>query len=526
MKNWKIAKLNKDLVRFQHERAVFTLDFRHSQNFNLDVPADAAFCRDVMKAIEDTENGVHVNVSEDRMAGHFWLRRPQLAPEESIRTGIAQAIVDCKAFSKRIHSGEIANEAGEGFQYLAAIGIGGSQLGFQFIIRALGDEGFKLKPFTLDNTDPDTVDSMIREIGQRNLDKVLFVVASKSGGTTEIRNIYTIFEEIYKAKGLRFGRHAVAVTMEGSKLYDYAKTHEWLDTFPVWDWVGGRFSVLSPVGLLPLALLGLDIDSLLEGAGAMDVLTRNPSQEENPALLLTRYLITQTGNEGKHHMVVLPYKDKLDLWGKYLQQLFMESLGKTRETGEGPVHSGLSIFGNKGTTDQHSYVQQLLAGYNDFFALFFSVLREKGQVREMDVEEGSITMGDFLLAFCHGTMSAMAARGRESMLITMDRLDAFSLGALIALFERIVGCYAVYAGLNPYDQPQVEEGKKSAGNIIQIRRKLNALLAEYRFKPFDTEELKKHFDPADYAILYYQLLHLREKGWINADLEELDKLLR
>jgi len=409
---------------------------------------------------------------------------------------------------------------------MAAVGIGGSQLGFQFIARALADEADPaLKPFALDNTDPDSVDDLIRVIGAENLDQILFVVASKSGGTTEIRNIYTVFDQIYQEKGLKFNKHAVAVTMDDSKLYRHAKEQGWLDIFPVWDWVGGRFSVLSPVGVLPLALLGMDVDSLLAGAGAMDGLTRGAAYADNPAMLLVHYILTQSETNGKRHMVVLPYKDKLELWGKYLQQLYMESLGKTRETGDGPRQSGLSIFGNKGTTDQHSYVQQLLAGHNDFFALFFNVLRDKGQVRESAVEDGGITMGDYLLAFCHGTMRAMHARGRESMLITMDRLDAFSLGGLIALFERIVGYYAVYLGINPYDQPQVEEGKKSAGEIIRIRKKLNAILAQTGAGSPDIDAIRKSFAPEERAIIYYLLLQIKERGGIRAELSELDKIL-
>ena len=523
---WKAVQAGRQVFRFQHERAVYTLDFRHATTFDPGAQPDKVYLDKAFAVMVDTEGGAHVNESEDRMAGHYWLRNPSLAPEAGIGAEITQAVDKCRDFSAKIHRGEIANEAGEPFQYLVAIGIGGSQLGFQFILHALEDEGCKLKPYTLDNTDPDSVDSLIREIGQRNLDKVLFVVASKSGGTTEIKNLYTVLAELYQAKRLRFGRHAVAVTMEDSKLYRHAKQEDWLEIFPVWDWVGGRFSVLSPVGLAPLALLGLDVDGLLAGAGAMDALTRRPSYAENPAMLLTQYIISQADRQGKHHMVVLPYKDKLELWGRYLQQLFMESLGKTVETAAGPKQAGLSIFGNKGTTDQHSYVQQLLAGFNDFFAIFFYVLREKGQIRETEVEDGSITMGDYLMAFCHGTMSAMQARGRDNMLVTMDRLDAFSLGGLIALFERIVGFYAVYVGLNPYDQPQVEEGKKSASNIIAIKKRLNAMLSSSRFGRLDVGDLKKEFAPAEYGVLYYILLQMKEKGWINVELEELDELLR
>jgi glucose-6-phosphate isomerase len=475
--------------------------------------------------MSDTEKGVKVNDSEDRMVGHFWLRNPGLAPDKGTGDATAAAVVKCKDFSTKVHQGKVTNEAGEPFQYVAVIGIGGSQLGFQCVSKALADGPYKLKLFTLDNTDPDTVDSMINEVGSDNLDQVLFVVCSKSGGTTEIYNLYTVFEQVYKGKGLMFSKHAVAVSMEGSAMYRYAKEQDWLDIFPVWDWVGGRFSVLSPVGVLPLALLGLDVGSLLAGAAAMDELTRSSAYPENPAMLMARYMLTQTEEQGKHHMVVLPYKDKLDLWGKFLQQLYMESLGKTYVTEEGQGHFGLTIFGNKGTTDQHSYVQQLLAGHNDFFAVFINILHEKGQVTESQVEDGDITMGDYLLAFCHGTQNAMKARGRESMAITMDRLDAFSFGGLIALFERIVGYIAVYAGINPYDQPQVEEGKRSAKAIIEVRKKLNGLIAASGGGVLDVEDLKKEFAAEEYHVLYYLLLSSAEKGKVKTDIKKLDQLL-
>ena len=522
---WTTTKMNKSVIRFAHEQGSFTFDFSRSHTFNLDMPIDTTVHERILQGMRDTEEGKRVNVSENRMVGHFWLRHPELAPTQEMGTAIQEGMDRCKRFSEQIQQGEICGEKGDAFAYLVVIGIGGSQLGFQFVLRALSDEKQNLKVFSLDNTDPDSVDQLIREIGQRNLDKVLYVVASKSGGTTEIRNLYTVLDELYKAKQLSFPKHAVAVTMEGSSMDTFAKEKGWLDCFPVWDWVGGRYSVLSPVGILPLALLGLDVDALLSGAKAMDEITRSAAYPENPAMLLAQYISVQTDKQGKHNMVVLPYKDKLDLWGKYLQQLCMESLGKTMEGPDGAFFNGLTIFGNKGTTDQHSYVQQLLGGFDDYFALFFYVLREKGQIRESIVEEGGITMGDYLLAFCHGTMNAMRDRGRESMLLTLDRLDAFTLGGLIALFERTVGFYAARIGLNPYDQPQVEEGKKSAAGIIETKKKLNAMLAASGFRTIDIETMKGHFAPEEYGMVYYQLLHAREKGILHVELSELDKLL-
>src|SRR4030081_123735 len=178
----------------------------------------------------------------------------------------------------------------------------------------------------------------------------------------------------YKAAGLDFAKHAVAVTGEGSELDRHAAG--WLARFPMFDWVGGRTSVMSAVGLLPMALQGLNTEQLLAGASAMDEKTRVHDGGSNAAMLLA-LMWYQTGNgKGKKDMVVLPYKDRLVLFSKYLQQLVMESLGKEKDRQGQIVHQGIAVYGNKGPTDQHAYVQQLREGVNNFFATFIEVLRD------------------------------------------------------------------------------------------------------------------------------------------------------
>ncbi len=530
MKQWEVTRLGSKTIRFSHPQSTYIFDFCHSCTFDLNRPPDQDFLQKAEKVMKDTEKGLHVNGHEDRMAGQFWLRNPDLAPDKEIGGAIKEAIKRCKGIAAAVHEGRICNEAGRPFRYLVVVGVGGSQLGFQFIARALAKDSFRLQPFSLDNTDPETVDMLIRNIGPAHLAETLFVMASKSGKTTEIKNSYKILEGVYAGLGLQFSKHAIAITMADTELYHYAKSQGWLDIFPVWEWVGGRFSVLSPVGLLPLALLGMPVDSLLAGARAMDELTRSTDYHENPAMLLTHYLLMQSIDQKKQNMVVLPYKDRLELWGRFLQQLFMESLGKTLEKEGSSQCFGLTVYGNKGTTDQHSYIQQLLAGHNDFFVLFFSVLQQAGEVQQRVVEEGGITMGDYLLAFCHGTMKAMAKQGRESMLITLDKLDPFSLGGLVALFERVVGYYAACVGINPYDQPQVEEGKRSANDIIRLKKKLNSLLengdGQQRKDALCLEHLQQSFLPGEYNVLYYLLHQMKEAGQVSIEQAELDKLLR
>jgi Glucose-6-phosphate isomerase len=132
--------------------------------------------------------------------------------------------------------------------------------------------------------------------------------------------------------------------------------------FPMPDWIGGRTSVMSAVGLLPMALQGFDIDAFLAGAAAMDERTRAPDVAQNAAMLLALMWYYAGNGKGEKDMVVLPYKDRLALFTKYLQQLVMESLGKEKNLAGEIVHQGIAVYGNKGSTDQHSYVQQLRDG--------------------------------------------------------------------------------------------------------------------------------------------------------------------
>src|SRR5438093_6390629 len=168
--------------------------------------------------------------------------------------------------------------------------------------------------------------------------------------------------------GLSFTRHAVAVTSHGSELDTTAK--QWLARFPMWDWVGGRTSELSAVGLLPAALQGIDIDALLAGARDTDFVTRMYDTTKNPAALLALMWYHAGNGKGTKDMVVLPYKDRLLLFSRYLQQLVMESLGKRLDLDGRRVDQGISVYGNKGSTDQHAYVQQLRDGVNNFFVVF------------------------------------------------------------------------------------------------------------------------------------------------------------
>src|SRR5581483_6629042 len=178
---------------------------------------------------------------------------------------------------------------------------------------------------------------------------------------------------------------------------------------------------LGPVGLVPAALQGLDIDALLAGAARCDEVTRGHDTRQNPAALLALAWYHATGGKGQKDMVVLPYKDRLLLFSRYLQQLVMESLGKRLNLKGERVDQGIAVYGNKGSTDQHAYVQQLRDGVNNFFVTFIRVLESGGE--PVEVEPG-ITAGDYLHGFLLGTREALYGNERQSMTITVRRVDA------------------------------------------------------------------------------------------------------
>jgi glucose-6-phosphate isomerase len=308
----------------------------------------------------------------------------------------------------------------------------------------------------------------------------------------------------FKAAGLDYPKHFVAVTGDGSKLDEVAKKEGWLARFPMWDWVGGRTSELCAVGLLPAALQGIKIDQMLAGAAAMDEVTRKKSLKDNPAALLALMWYWATDGKGAKDMVVLPYKDRFLLFSRYLQQLVMESLGKELDLAGNVVNQGIAVYGNKGSTDQHAYVQQLREGVNNFFVTFLEVLKDRNE-DSMEVEPG-ITSGDYLQGFLLGTRDALSEKNRHSITLTVNEVSPRSLGMLIALYERAVGLYASLVGINAYHQPGVEAGKKAATVVIALRLKIAAALQAATGREFTPETLAVQIGAPDQAEAVFKIL--------------------
>jgi len=457
---------------------------------------------DAMAALE---RGGIANVSERRMVGHYWLRAPELAPDVAIRDEIESSIERVRRFAADIHSGAIKPQRSDGFFVVLVVGIGGSALGAQLLCDALGSTEDRMIVRFIDNTDPAGIDRILDEL-REDLDHTLVVVVSKSGGTRETINGADEVAQAYADAGLVFARHAVAVTQDGSRLAQRAASERWLATFPMWDFVGGRTSVTAAPGLLPAALLGADIGALLDGAAAGDVATRVADLRRNPAAMLAAMWHIAGHGRGDRHMVVLPYRDQLALLSRYLQQLVMESLGKAETRDGTPVEQGLTVLGNKGSTDQHALVQQLRDGRNDFFALFVRVLRDRDDASLMLDQDA--TSGDYLDAFWQGTRDALSEKGRSSITLTLDRLDAHRLGALIALFERAVGLYAELIDVNAYDQPGVEAGKRAATAVISLQADVLALLRGRKGKALTPDQIAEGLNrPDDAERIFHILTH-------------------
>lgn len=453
-------------------------------------------------AMRDLEAGGIANPDEKRMVGHYWLRKPSMAPNAALRAEIETTNARIKKFAGDVHSGKIKSAHGENLRHVLSIGIGGSALGPQFIADALGTTRDPMDIYFFDNTDPNGFDRVFDKI-DNGLAHTLVVVISKSGGTKETRNGMLEAEARFKAAGLDFSKHAVAITGAGSDLDKQAEENGWLARFPMWDWVGGRTSVMSAVGLVPMALQGLDIDNFLAGAAAMDERTRTPDSQQNAAMLLALMWFYSGNGRGEKDMVVLPYKDRLLLFSRYLQQLVMESLGKEKDLDGKIVNQGIAVYGNKGSTDQHAYVQQLRDGVLNFFVTFIEVAKDRHKPA-FEVEPG-VTSGDYLHGFLRGTRAALYEKNRESIAVTIPDTDAFSIGALIALYERAVGFYGSLVNINAYHQPGVEAGKRAATRLLELQSQVRQKLSRGRGKT--SEEIAREID-ADPEDVFHVLQHL------------------
>jgi glucose-6-phosphate isomerase len=464
------------------------------------------------KAFQDMvalEGGAIANPDENRMVGHYWLRNPDLAPSPALKQEIVETLEQIEVFVQKVNNRDIKPPFAPKFTDIISIGIGGSALGPEFVAEALAPDFPPLAIHFIDNSDPTGIDRLLNQLKDR-LSSTLVITISKSGGTPEPRNGMIEVQQAFAAQKLDFSKHAIAVTGNGSKLYQVAQSEGWLATFPMADWVGGRTSELSAVGLLPAALQGIDIRAMLAGAREMDDATRVTDIKTNPAALLAMSWYFAGNGRGEKDMVVLPYKDSLLLFSRYLQQLVMESLGKEKDLDGNIVYQGIAVYGNKGSTDQHAYVQQLREGVPNFFVTFIEVLTDRQGVSP-EIDPG-ITSGDYLSGFLQGTREALWENHRDSITVTISQVNAYTVGALIALYERAVSFYASLINVNAYHQPGVEAGKKAAAVVLDLQSRVLAVLKQ-ESRPLSLATLCQKAGVSDQIEIVYKILrHLASNG--------------
>ncbi|GIQ86592.1 phosphoglucose isomerase, partial [Kipferlia bialata] len=418
--------------------------------------------------------------SEDRQVDHYNLR---LKEEKVTGKSLAHSLTmweEVKAVIERIENGDITNEAGERFTDVVFNGIGGSFLGpLMLIISQKGDEyntapDMKVKVHFVANTDPETFD---RLVSRNNLKNMLMVVMSKSGGTSETLGNWDTFSQEVSALGLAPNRHLMAITIPGSFLDGRSKSEKWVHTFNMHEETGGRTSIWSAIGAVPCAFAHIDFAEFLKGASHMDEMTRRADAPSNPAMLMSLY-INHLLNKSPKNMMVLGYSDCLKEYSHYLQQLYMESLGKEYDIEGKAAPHGLTVFGGVGTGEQHSCMQQIQKGINDTFVRFIHFRH-----READYANAKAgSMGRQLLAFVKGTELALNQNGRSFVTMTFSKPNPFNMGMMVALEERVVSILAAFWDINAYDQPGVQDGKLAAKGVNALSLAIeNALVAAKAF---------------------------------------------
>ena len=427
-------------------------------------------------------NGEVINTGEERRVLHH-LCRGQLGNDviadgvnkREFYLGEQKRIAD---FADKVHSGQIANAAGEKFTTVCQIGIGGSDLGPRAIYLALENwakvnNTLKMKAAFISNVDPDDAAGVLRNL---DLAHSLFILVSKSGTTLETLTNESFVKDALVKAGLNPSKHMIAVTSETSPL---AKSSDYLTAFFMDDYIGGRYSSSSGVGgaVLSLAFGPEVFAQFLDGAAEADKLAKNEDLLENPAMLDALIGVYERNVLGYPSTAVLPYSQALSRFPAHLQQLDMESNGKSVNRFGEPVHyaTGPVIFGEPGTNGQHSFYQLLHQG-TDIIPLQFVGFRSSQMGTDV-VIQGSTSQQKLcanvaaqIVAFACGkddeNLNKKFQGGRPSSIIIGEKLTPKAVGALLAHFENKVMFQGFAWNLNSFDQEGVQLGKVLAKKVL------------------------------------------------------------
>ncbi len=366
---------------------------------------------------------------------------------------------------------------------MVVLGIGGSALGNVALQSALNPATYNLlsdrrrsgpRLFVLDNVDPALIGDTLKFVGRR-LKTTLFNVISKSGETAETASQFMVIRKLLQSKlGDDFAKRIVATTdTEKGTLHNIAKQDGYAMLAVPGD-VGGRFSVLSPVGLFSAAMCGIDTDELLAGAAAMKQRCENFDWRSNPAAMLATIKYLSYTAKGKVMHVMMPYSNRLYMLADWYRQLWAESLGKQADRNGNEVFTGPTPIKALGTTDQHSQVQLYREGPNDKLTVFLEVAKHPRNVRVPDMFQDvpGLTylrkkpLTRLLNAEKYATEYAMAYSQRPSVTIKFDEITPHSVGEFLYLYEFTTSLMGELLNINAYDQPAVELGKQATFGIM------------------------------------------------------------
>jgi len=398
---------------------------------------------------------------------------------ESLRASGAVGFVDLPSDEALLDQVErFASGARGKYDDVVILGIGGSALGPIALRTALRPSGWNMldeksrggypRLHVLDNVDPETIDALL---GNLRLDRTLFIVTSKSGGTAETMSQFLIVHDRLTRSSLDVTKQMVFITDPKQGALRPLAEGLSVPALDIPASVGGRFSVLTPVGTLPAALIGIDVRSLLSGAAAMAKRCESPELATNPAAVYAMLQWLADTTLAKKIVVFMPYSDPLRDFAAWFVQLWAESLGKQRPDG---THVGSTPLAALGATDQHAQVQLFMEGPADKTVTFVAVDTRGTDVTIpnafADVKElgylGGHSLGELIDIEQRATAGALAKRGRPNMTIHLERVDAAHVGELMMMLE-IATAYAgqLYA-IDAFNQPGVELGKQFAYALL------------------------------------------------------------
>jgi len=377
---------------------------------------------------------------------------------------------------------QFAGGVGQTFSTVVILGIGGSALGTIALRTALlhpfwnelSDEEREFFPklYVLDNVDPATIGPFLDRLDIR---RTLFNVVSKSGGTAETMSQYLIIRDrLQQELGDGYKAHFLFTTDPEKGVLRQIADAEGIPTLPIPPTVGGRFSVLSAVGLLPAAMVGIDVAALVAGAREMVERCGTDELRNNPAgLFAALQYLADTEKRANVH-VMMPYSDPLKDVADWFRQLWAESLGKQKSRAGDDVHTGPTPVKALGATDQHSQVQEYVEGPFDKTITFLAVAEQPVDITIPRLHEdlaelgylGGHTLNELLNTERLATEAALAKRGRMNATIELPRVDAHSIGQLFMLLQIATVYSGFFYGIDPMDQPGVELGKQLTYGIM------------------------------------------------------------